>query len=105
MAPPTISLPNGHLWIGMLGHEKGHQEREEAFEVWCYRRLPRVSWMDKCTNYRVMNKIGGILSLGGLWRMGESFTVSLEIWKAVGRVNHKSLLAIILYSRLQCFPF
>lgn len=37
---------------------KGDEKRVDAFEMWAYRRLLRVSWRDRRTNGWVRNKIG-----------------------------------------------
>ena len=36
---------------------KNDRKRIDAFEMWCYRRLLRVSWKDKRTNIWVLEKI------------------------------------------------
>ena len=42
---------------------KNDRKRIDAFEMWCYRRLLRVSWKDKRTNNWVLEKLGGDLVL------------------------------------------
>ena len=42
---------------------KNNRKRIDAFEVWCYRRLLRVSWTDKRTNNWVLGKIGTDLTI------------------------------------------
>ena len=37
---------------------KNDRKRVDAFEMWCYRRLLRVSWKDKRTNDWVLSKVG-----------------------------------------------
>jgi len=37
---------------------KNDRKRVDAFELWCYRRLLKVSWKDKRTNNWVLNEIG-----------------------------------------------
>lgn len=34
------------------------QKRLEAFEMWCYRRMLRISWTQKVTNVRVLQRVG-----------------------------------------------
>lgn len=34
------------------------QKRLEAFEMWLYRRILRISWTEKVTNVEVMNRMG-----------------------------------------------
>ena len=40
------------------GHNKGHNTKIEACEMWLYRRLLRVKWTDKRTNESIMNELG-----------------------------------------------
>ena len=39
------------------------KKRVDAFEMWCYRRLLRVSWTESKTNKWVLEKIGSVLIL------------------------------------------
>ena len=41
----------------------GDKKRVDAFELWCYRRLLRVSWTERKTNKWVLEKIGSVLTL------------------------------------------
>ena len=41
----------------------GDMKRVDAFEMWCYRRLLRVSWTERKTNKWVLEKIGSVLML------------------------------------------
>ena len=34
---------------------KGERRRLEAFEMWCYRKLLKINWVDKVTNEEVLN--------------------------------------------------
>lgn len=34
------------------------QKRLEAFEMWCYRRMLRISWMQKISNEKVLQRVG-----------------------------------------------
>ena len=42
---------------------KNDNKRIDAFEMWCYRRLLRISWIDKRTNNWVLEKINSPLVL------------------------------------------
>jgi hypothetical protein len=42
---------------------KNDRKRIDAFEMWCYRRLLRVSWQEKRTNNWVLEKIGSDMVL------------------------------------------
>ena len=33
------------------------QKKIESFEIWLYRRIPRISWKDKVTNEEVFRRI------------------------------------------------
>lgn len=52
------------VWsVALYGSETwtiGKQERQriEAFEMWCYRRMLKIRWVDKVTNVEVLNRIG-----------------------------------------------
>ena len=39
---------------------RGEKEikRSEAFEMWCYRRMINIKWMDRITNEEVLERIG-----------------------------------------------
>ena len=41
----------------------GDKKRVGAFELWCYRRLRRVSWMESRANKWMLEKIGSVLTL------------------------------------------
>ena len=41
----------------------GDKKLVDAFELWCYRRLLRVSWTERKTNKWVLEKIGSVLML------------------------------------------
>jgi hypothetical protein len=44
------------LKLGSL--RKEDIRRLEAVEMWMWRRMERVSWMDKITNEEILNKVG-----------------------------------------------
>ena len=55
-----FSLLNCHLWFRMLGAqnlETSDKKRIEAFELWCFLRLLRISWTDKKTNAWILENI------------------------------------------------
>ena len=60
--------------------------RVDAFELWCYRRLLRVSWVDKKTNKCVLDKIGSVIDVEKewAWRRGR--------WGYVSQLCEKTLL-------------
>ena len=53
-----------YVWsIAMYGCEtwtigEAERKRLEAFEMWCYRRMMNIKWMDRITNEEVLGRIG-----------------------------------------------
>ena len=45
---------------------KGENERIEAFELWCWRRLLRVPWTARRSNQSILKEISPVCSLEGL---------------------------------------
>ena len=37
---------------------KDMERKVEAFEVWCWRRMTRVTWTERRTNYSIFEEIG-----------------------------------------------
>ena len=59
-APRTARLPRP---AAMYGSETWtinslDKKRIEAFEMWCYRRMLKIRWVDRITNEEVLNRIG-----------------------------------------------
>ena len=54
-----ISIHDCESWAMTSGDKK----RVDAFELWCYPRLLRVSWTERKTNNWVVEKIGSVLML------------------------------------------
>ena len=46
--------------------KKAECQRIDAFELWCWRRLLRVSWMARRSNQCILKEISPEYSLGGL---------------------------------------
>ena len=46
--------------------KKAEHQRIEAFELWCWRRLLRVSWTAKRSNQSILKEISPEYSLEGL---------------------------------------
>ena len=55
-----IAIYGCESWTTMAS---GDKKRVDAFELWCYRRLLRVSWKERKTNKWVLKKIGSVLML------------------------------------------
>ena len=50
----SIAFYGCETWI--IGAQENR--RLEAFEMWCYRRILKVRWVDHVTNEEILNKIG-----------------------------------------------
>ena len=46
--------------------KKAEHQRIDAFELWCWRRLLRVSWTPRRSNQSILKEIGPEYSLEGL---------------------------------------
>lgn len=49
----SIALYGGETWT-ISATEK---RKLEAFEMWCYRKMLRIKWIDRITNEAVLNRI------------------------------------------------
>ena len=77
--------------------KKAEQQKIDAFELWCWRRLLRVPWSARRSNQSILKGIspeysleGLILKLkfqyfGHLMRMADSFEKTLMVGKIEGR--------------------
>ena len=46
--------------------KKGEHQRTDAFELWCWRRLPEVPWTARRSNQTILREINPECSLEGL---------------------------------------
>ena len=57
-------LVNCYIWsVALYGAEtwtlrKVDQEYPESFEMWCWRRMENIGWIDRVTNGKVLHKAG-----------------------------------------------
>ena len=77
--------------------KKAESQRIDAFELWCWRRLLRVSWTAKRSNQSILKEISPVCSLEGLMlklklqyfghlmRRANSFEKTLMLGKIEGR--------------------
>ena len=76
--------------------KKAEQQRTDAFELWCWRRLLRVPWTARRSNQSILKEISPGCSLGGLMlklkfqyfghliRRADSFEKTLMLGKIEG---------------------
>ena len=77
--------------------KKAEQQKIDAFELWCWRRLLRVPWSARRSNQSILKGISPEYSLEGLilklkfqyfghpMRMADSFEKTLMVGKIEGR--------------------
>ena len=70
--PTKVRLVKAMVFpVVMYGYEsctvkKAERRRIDAFELWCWRRLLRVSWTARRANQSILKEIGPGCSLDGL---------------------------------------
>ena len=58
---------SSHVWMWVMAYtKKAEHRRIDAFELWGWRRLLRVSWTARRSNQSILNKISPEYSLEGL---------------------------------------
>ena len=63
----TMVYSSSHVQMWELDHkEKVEQQRIDGFELWCWRRLFRVSWTTRRSNQSILKEINSEYSLEGL---------------------------------------
>ena len=62
----AMIFSSGHVWMRELDYKDSTAQRIHAFELWCWRRLLRVSWTSRSSNQSILNEISPEYSLEGL---------------------------------------
>ena len=58
----------------MLTWNTEMKKRVDAFEMWCYRRMLKISWKEKVSNIEVLKRVdAGLHFVGDMWRGGLTF--------------------------------
>ena len=57
---------SSHVWMWKLDIKKAEHQRINAFELWCWRGLLRVSWTASRSNQSILKEISPEYSLKGL---------------------------------------
>ena len=77
---------SSHVWIWELGQKNAESRRIDAFELWCWRRLLRVSWTARRSNQSILKEISPEYSLEGhLRQRANSLEKTLMLGKIEGR--------------------
>ena len=93
----SYDFSSTHVWMWELDCEESQVPKNWCFELWCWRRLLRVSWTAKRSNQSILKEIRPEYSLEGLmlklklqdfghliWRTN-SFEKTLMLGKIEGR--------------------
>ena len=53
-----ICMEHSHVWCETWTIGEAERKRLEAFEMWCYKRMINIKWMDGITNEEALGRIG-----------------------------------------------
>ena len=62
----SCAFSSSHVWMWELDRKEGWGPRTDAFTLWCWRRLSRVSWMARRSIQSILKEISPEYSLDGL---------------------------------------
>ena len=62
----AVVFSSSHIWMWELDHKEGWALKNDAFELWCWRRLLRVPWTARKSNQSILKEINPEYSLEGL---------------------------------------
>ena len=62
----SYAFSNSHIWMRELVHKKVECQRLDAFQLWCWKRLLRVSRTTRRSNQSTLKEISPEHSLEGL---------------------------------------
>ena len=62
----AMVFSSSHVWMWELDHKECWVPKTDAFELWCWRRLLRVPWTARRSNYLVLKEISPEYWLEGL---------------------------------------
>ena len=90
----SYGFSSGHVWMWELDYKESWAPID-AFELWCWRRLLRVSWTARRSNQSILKEISPEYSLEGLmlklklWYCGHLMrrTNSLEKTLMMGKIE------------------
>ena len=53
----SYGLSSNHVWMWELDHKKSWEQKIDAYELWCWRRLLRVPWTARRSNQSILKEI------------------------------------------------
>ena len=93
----ACELAKKFIWVFLCYKKKAKHRRIDAFELWCWRRLLRVPWTTRRSNWSILKEISPECSLeelmlklklqyfGHLMRRADSLEKTLVLGKIEGR--------------------
>ena len=66
MSSQSYGFSSSHAWMWELDHKESWALKIDAFELWCWRRLLKVSWTARRSNQSILKEISPEYSLEGL---------------------------------------
>ena len=61
----SYGFSSSHVWMWELDCEESWAPKNDAFELWCWRRLLRVPWTARRSNQSILSEISPGISLEG----------------------------------------
>ena len=78
----SYGLTSGHVWMWELDHKEGWAPKNDAFRLWCWRRLLRVPRTARRSNQSILKEINPEYSLEGLMLKLKLQYFGHLIWRA-----------------------
>ena len=66
LSSQNYGFSSSHVWFESWTIKKAECRRNDAFELWCWRRLSRVPWTARGSNLSILEEISPEYSLEGL---------------------------------------
>ena len=66
LSSQSFGFSSSHVWMWELDIKKAESQRIYVFELWCWRRLLRVSWTSRRSKESILEEINPVYSLKGL---------------------------------------
>ena len=65
VCPIKTGFSSNHVWMWELDYKESWAPKNDTFELWCWRRLLRVSWIARRSNQSILKEINREYSLEG----------------------------------------